>query len=113
MRPHAKNANRALLLEYFVNKPMLNIDSPRISSFEIAYKLFVWRWILKRIDSKHLKQLLGFNLQACSGKFFSVLKRVLCENNRPTHHLSSLALLASGSAIPFLMDSRMPGTDKR
>ena len=34
-------------------------------------------------------------------------------DNRPLHQVSNFALVFKGSALPFLMDSRMPGTDKR
>ena len=42
-----------------------------------------------------------------------ILDRVLCIDDGPFHQSSSFALLPSGSALPFLIDSRMPGTDRR
>ena len=46
-------------------------------------------------------------------QLLGVLDRVLGKDNLPLHHLISLALFPSGSAMPFLIDSRIPGTDKR
>ena len=42
-----------------------------------------------------------------------LFERMLGIDNLPCHHLTSLALPFSGSAIPFFMDSLMPGTESR
>ena len=48
--PHAKNEHRLFFLEYFINKPVLDIDSAGVATEQVAAKAFKrWR-ILKGID---------------------------------------------------------------
>ena len=62
MGPHTKYANRALLLEDFIDQAMLYVDSPRVGALKITDKLFVrWR-ILKWVICQHLDQRLSFAL---------------------------------------------------
>jgi hypothetical protein len=113
MRPHAKYANRPLFHKYFVHDSVLNIYAPGISAGEISDELLVrWR-ILKWITTQHIQDPLSSGPQTACGKFLGVFECLLGENKLPTHHLSFFALFASGSAIPALMDSRIPGTERR
>ena len=42
--PHSKNSNNLLLLEYFVDNSVLNVDSTRIATLELTDERFVsWR----------------------------------------------------------------------
>ena len=43
VRPHPEHTNDALLGEDFVNKPMLNVDTPRIRACQITHELLVGR----------------------------------------------------------------------
>ena len=63
MRPHAQNANGALLLENLVDKAMLNVDAPRIRTVKIADRLLVKRRILERSHRQDFKQRLRLGLQ--------------------------------------------------
>ena len=69
--------------------------------------------LLERCVSMALQgdiQALRLCLETTCGKFFCILQGLLGINQFPPHHFKAFALLASGSAIPALMDSRMPGT---
>lgn len=113
MRPHAKHANNTLLRKDFIHETMLDVDAPRIGTGQIADQLFVRRRSLKRIGGEHSEQFQRFWLQAGGSQLLRVLLRMLREDDLPTHHLSALALLPKGSAMPALIDSRMPGTASR
>ena len=48
--PHAKNEHRLFFLEYFINKPVLDIDSAGVATEQVAPQTFKrWR-IPKGID---------------------------------------------------------------
>lgn len=113
VRPHAQYTHGALLLEYFVDETVLDVDSARIGSVEVSYELLVGRRILKWIDSQDFEKLLGPLLQPSRREFLGILQRVLGIDDGPLHQATAFALLTNGSAIPFLMDSRMPGTERR
>ncbi len=108
-----QNLDCSLLGQHLVHKPMLDVDSPGISAGQIADQLFVWRRVLERVFFDDGQELLGFGLQATGGEFLRVLSRVLGVNDRPAHQSSSLEQASMGSAMPSLMDSRMPGVESR
>ncbi len=56
VRPHAKHLYRSFLLKHFVDKPMLNVDAPRVRAREVPHKLFVRGWILERIRFEDREQ---------------------------------------------------------
>jgi len=43
MGPHADDLNYFTIIQYLVDKAVLDVDSPRACSREIADKLFIWR----------------------------------------------------------------------
>src|SRR3546814_12038660 len=90
---------------------MLDIDSAGISAREITNQLRVRRWVLQRVSLQYSNQCLHFGLEASRSNLFRILERSFCVDDLPSHQSSSLALLSRGSAIPFLMASRMPGTE--
>lgn len=111
--PHAQDTNRFLSGKYLVHKAVLNIYAARVSAGKITNQRFErWR-ILKRVVDKNREQFLSFWLKATCSKLLCVLHCLPGIDNFPTHHLSAFELLARGSAIPALMDSRMPGTASR
>jgi GTP pyrophosphokinase len=81
-----------------------------IGAAKIADQLFERRWILEGVVGKNRQQFLSLWFEAICSKLFCILHRLLGVNNCPTHHSSSFELFARGSAMPALMDSRMPGT---
>ena len=113
VRPHSQDTNNSLFAEDFVDHAVLDVNSTRIRPCQISDQLLVRRGGLKRVLCDDGKQFLGFLFESSGREFLRVLERVLCEDDFPTHHLSALALLAKGSAMPTLMDSRIPGTDSR
>src|SRR5450755_1774910 len=92
---------------------MLDVDASRAGAFEVADQLLE-RWqVLERVVAQHVEQRLSVLLEPCSGDLASVHDGVPREDHRPAHQRKFLALLASGSAMPFLIDSRIPGTASR
>jgi hypothetical protein len=104
---------RSFLLEHLIHEPVMNIDPPRIGAVKITDKLLEGRRILKRIIGEDLEKLLRLRLQARGCKLLGILEGLLAVDDAPLHQSSFLALLASGSAMPCLMDSRIPGTESR
>ena len=110
VRPHPQDTDRPLRGEYFIDQPVLDIDAARVSASKVSDQFFKRRWVLQRISGKHIKQFLRLGFQTASCNFFGVFERLLGKNDFPTYHSNAFALSANGSAIPALMDSRMPGT---
>ena len=67
------------------------------------------QWVV----GKNCEQFLSFWFKTTCSKLLCILHCLLGIDNFPTHHLSAFELFESGSAIPALMDSRMPGTASR
>src|SRR5436305_1129936 len=111
--PHAENPDDSLLLEYLVDDAVLDIDAPGIRAVQVTDQLFVRRRIPERVASQDRQEIFRFAPEPRPGNFPGILERVLGKDDLPLHHLTALALRSSGSAMPFLMDSRMPGTDRR
>lgn len=51
MCPHPKNLDNSLLLQNLIDKPVLNIDTARVGSCQIADELFKSWVVLERIGS--------------------------------------------------------------
>ena len=111
--PHTQDTNRFNFGKDLVHHAVLNIDAARVSASKIADQLFEGRWILEWVVGKNREQFLGLWFKTTCSKLLCVLHSLLGINNFPTHHLSAFELFARGSAIPALMDSRMPGTANR
>ena len=92
---------------------MLETDPPGAGAFEIADLLLERRRDLQRVVAQHVEQALRLGFEAGGGDLASVLDGLLREHHRPDQQRGALALLDSGLAMPFLIDSRMPGTDNR
>ena len=111
--PHTQDANRFLFGKYFVHDTVLNIDAARICAGQITDQFLEGWWILKWVVGKNREQFLCLRFKTTCSKLPCVLHCLLGIDNFPTHHLSAFELFARGSAIPALMDSRMPGTASR
>ena len=111
--PHAEDANRLFFCKNFVDHAVLNVDAPGVRPRQVANQFFEGRWILKRVNGKDCQQFLRPRFEAACGKLFRILHCLLGVNNFPIHHSSAFVLVDRGSAMPALMDSRMPGTAKR
>src|SRR5258706_16384956 len=92
---------------------MLDIDAARIGAVEIADQFLVGRGSAKRIHRQEVKQGLRLVFQTAGRELPGVFQCLLRVHHTPPHQSSFLALLASGSAMPRLIDSRMPGIDSR
>ena len=110
VRPHPQYADSLLGGEDFVNQSMLDIDAARVGASKVADQLLKGRRVLQWVDGKNRKQFLRLGLEAAGRNFLCIFECLLGKNDVPTHHFSAFALSAKGSAIPALMDSRMPGT---
>src|SRR5690606_11394652 len=113
MRPHSQNTDDTFLVEYFIHQSMLDIDSARIGAREITDQLLVWRRLLQRVSLQYSDQCLHFGFETGRSNLFCILERCICVDDLPSYHSSSLVLVSRGSAIPFLMESRMPGMEAR
>ena len=67
------------------------------------------RWALVRIQGENAEQFLRLGLQAAGSQFNRVFLGLAGLNDLPIHQSSALLLWSSGSAMPALMASRMPG----
>jgi hypothetical protein len=113
MCPHAQDTNGFFFCKHFIYETVLNVDAPGIGTSEVTNKLFIrWR-ILKGIIGKQGQKYLCLCFESTCRYFFGIFESLLGIHKRPTYHLSPFALLASGSAIPCLIDSRIPGTESR
>ena len=113
VRPHAQYTHRTFFFEHFVDETVLNVDSARIGSVKISYEPLEGRRILKWIVGQDFEKFLRLFLQPSRRELFCIFQRVLGIDEGPLHQTTAFALLLRGCAIPFLMDSRMPGTDRR
>ena len=113
VRPQPQHLHDVLFLQDLINEPVLNVDPARTGSRKIPDQLFKrWR-VTERIDLEDSKQLLRFRLQSGRRKLLRVLLCLLRVDELPTHQSSALLQASTGSPIPSLIDSRIPGTDRR
>lgn len=89
---------------------MLDVDAARVGSRKVSDQLLKGRWVLQWIGCKNRQQFLRLGLEAAGCDLLGIFECLFGKNDIPTHHFSAFALSANGSAIPALMDSRMPGT---
>ena len=112
-----RGAQEGEFVEYLVprnpNQTVLDVDPSGISTSQVAHQLFIRRWILKRVFLNQRQKLLCFGLEPRRSQFGRVLLRMLGKDQLPTHQSNSLAHSSTDSAMPSLMDSRMPGTDNK
>ena len=96
---------------------MLDIDSSRVGAREIADELLEPRLLLPRIPSENLDEFLGLFAQAAGRKFPGVFLRLLGEDDLPGPRLvyqpGRFDVLDRGVRIPFRIDSRIPGIERR
>ena len=64
----------------------------------------------ERMGGKNRQQVLHLRFQSGAGHLLGIFERLLGKHKLPTHHSNALALCASGSAMPALIDSRNPDT---
>jgi len=60
MCPHPEYLHRPSVFVYFINEPMLNVDTARIGSRKIAAQLLVRRWSLKWVPAQDDQERLSF-----------------------------------------------------
>lgn len=113
MAPHSKHPDYVLLLQNLVHKAVLNVNSPRICTSEVADQFLERRWALKWIDFENLQQLLGLQLKSGAGEIAGVLLSLLGEAQNPAHQRSSVSHSSNGVAIPSLIDAAIPGIDSK
>ena len=113
VRPHSQDANNTFFGENLIHHAMLNVDAARTGPGQVSDQLLKrWR-LLKRIGGKNREQFLRLGLESAGGQLFCIFERLPGKDNFPSHHSSAFALVANGSAMPALIDSRMPGTASR
>lgn len=113
MRPHAQDADNALLQKDFVHQTVMDVDAARVRPGQITDK-FLERWrSLEGILRKDFQQRFGVGLQPRGCEFLCVLARLRGIHDGPTHQSSSRALFDSGSFRAAMIDSRMPGMERK
>lgn len=75
--PHAEHAHDPLFGENFVHETIVNVDSPRVGTGQIAYEFLERRRIAQGIDFENVKQLLGLWLEACGFELLRIFQRLL------------------------------------
>ena len=113
MRPHSDNFHRLDVVEDLINQAMLDVDSSRINTSEIAYELFVWRRVAVWVFSEQIQQAIGLRFKTGLRYFLRVFFRLLRENQSPTHQPGSSSHFSTGVFSPFLIDSRIPCIEAR
>ncbi len=117
MRPHSEDLHRSLLWQDLIHEPVLYVDASRVSPGEIANELFEPRRLLQGIPTKDSQQFFGLCPQTAGREFPGVFLRLPGEDDLPGPRLvyqpGRLDVLGSGVRIPFRIDSRIPGIERR
>ncbi len=96
---------------------MLDVYPSRVSAREIAEELLEPRRLLPGIRSQDLEELFGSLAQAAVGKFPGVFLRLPGEDDLPgprfAYQPGRFEVLESGVRIPFRIDARSPGMERR
>ena len=96
-----------------IHQPMLNVDAAGISARQVSNEFFVGRWALERILGDDVEKTLRFGFEIRGRNLPGVLLGLPGVNDGPTHQPGLVEVLVSGSAMPFRMDSRIPGIEMR
>ena len=99
--------------KHFVDHAMLDIDTARIRAGQVSDQLFEWRRIAEWIFLQQCDEFLRPGLESARSKFLRVFHCVSRVYDLPLHQFGDFALFFRGSAIPFLIDSRIPGMERR
>lgn len=113
MTPHPDHFDHGVVFKHLVNQSMLDIDSSRISAAKITNQLLVrWR-ILEWLFRQNGEQRLCFRFQPGARQLLCIFLSLPGINEPPTHQFNVSAQLSSGVFNPSMIDSRMPGTERR
>jgi len=112
MRPHSQHVNDPRLLVNRIDKAVFDVDAARAISRKVAHEFLEWRWRLKGILGKQLKQALCVRPQSGGFQPASVLYGMRGEDNSPTHQssFSKRVPADNGSLCAAWMLSARPGT---
>ena len=111
--PHPDDLYRPFFRVDLIDEAMLDVDPTRPGSGEIADQFLAGRWGLEWILLQNLKQAFGVGPKVVRRQLPGVLLGLPGVVKLPTHQLSSVLDLLSGSRNPFRMDSRIPGIERR
>ena len=96
---------------------MLDVDSSRVSTREIADELLESRRLPPGIRSKDLEELFGSFAQTAVREFSGVFPGLPGEPDLPgprfVYQPGRFEVLESAVRIPFRIDSRIPGIERR
>ena len=113
MRPKAEHLYNMLFQKYLIDKAVLNVDSPRVSSLQISHERLERRRIRERIYSQQFEQDLGPLGERCAFQLLRILARLLCVDQFPAQRSISFVQSSIDSAMPSRIDSRIPGMPRR
>ena len=83
MGPHTQNLHGALILQYLVDEPVLQVDPAGVRTRKIADELFVRGRVLKGILAQNREQRFCLGTEPRGREFSSVPLRLPGENNTP------------------------------
>src|SRR3954465_182411 len=88
MRPHPNHFHDALAAEDLIDEAMVDVDSPREGSVEIAEELLEGRRRLEGIGAEDFEQGFGFRLQSGAAEFLCVFRSLRRKDDPPAAHQS-------------------------
>jgi len=96
---------------------VLDVDSPRIGTRKITDKLFEPRGPLPWVLPKDFQKLFSFLAQSAGSEFPGAFLRLPGEGHPPGRRFfyqpGRFDVFESGVRIPFRIDSRIPGIERR
>lgn len=117
MRPHPEDLDRPLLWQDLIHEPVLDVDSSREGAREVTHELLKSRRLPPGIRPKDLEKFFGLFAQTAGRELPCVFLRLFGENDLPgarfVYQPGRFEVLESGVRIPFRIDSRIPGIERR
>ena len=95
----------------------MDVDSSREGAREVTHELFESRRLLPGIRPKDFEEFFGLFAQTAGRKLPCVFLRLFGENDQPGQRFAyqpgRFEVLENGVRIPFRIDSRIPGIERR
>jgi len=114
MGPHAEHFNDAFVFHDLIDQTMLDINAAGVRAAQIAEKFLERRRFPEGVFSENVEELFRFGPEARGTETASVFLGLRGEDDLPRcHQPGSFSHWSVGVAIPSMIDSRMPGTDRR
>jgi hypothetical protein len=103
--PHADDFHRPDIVQNLVNRPMLDIDSPRAGAGQVTHRFLVRRRRLTGIFSEKFEQALGLGLETGAADLPGIALRLLGEYQPRGHRFNSSTHWSTGVLSPLRIDA--------